>query len=141
MLIGPFHCLKILLKQECIPVGCVPSACCSYFPASSTSGGVPARGVYLLGGVPTQGDVPAGGCTCRGGVPAQGCTYQGVYLLGVYLSGGVPALGGVPAQEGVPAANTRPRGVYLPRYSPLRTEFLTHATENITLPQTFFCGR
>ena len=30
-------------------------------------------------------------------------------------------------------------GLYLPRYSPpLWTEFLTHATENITLPQTSF---
>ena len=57
----------------------------------------------------------SGGCTCPGGVPA-----WGVYLL----KGGVLGQGGVPAW-----------GVYLPRYSPLWTEFLTHATENITLPQ------
>ena len=31
-------------------------------------------------------------------------------------------------------------GVYLPRYSPPWTEFLTHASENITLPQTSFAG-
>ena len=31
-------------------------------------------------------------------------------------------------------------GGYLPRYSPLWTEFLTHASENITLPQTSFAG-
>ena len=48
--------------------------------------------------------------------------------------GGLSALGGVPAQ-----------GVYLrggacPGIPPLCTEFLTHATENITLPQTSFAG-
>ena len=32
------------------------------------------------------------------------------------------------------------RGVYLPRYPPPCTEFLTHATENITFPQTSFAG-
>ena len=79
-----------ILKQECIPVGCVPPAYCPYLPA---------------------------------------CTAQG----GVYIPGG----GGVPA-----------RGVYLSRYtpSPLWTVFLTHASENITLPQTSFaegneCGQ
>ena len=62
----------------------------------------------------------SGGCTCLGGVPARG----------VYLPGGLPARGGVPAQRGVPAQ-------VLP---PPWTEFLTHATENITLPQTSFAG-
>ena len=55
-----------------------------------------------------------GGCTCTGGVPAQG---------------GVPAGGGVSAQ-----------GYTCPGTSPPWTEFLTHATGNITLPQTSFAG-
>ena len=51
-----------------------------------------------------------------GGVPGPGgCTWSG----GVYL-----APGGVPAQEP----------------PPLWTEFLTHASENITLSQTSFAG-
>ena len=53
-----------------------------------------------------------GGCTCPGGVPV----YLGVYLpRGVYVPGGVPAQGGVPV-----------RG-YLPRYSPLGTDWQTGA--------------
>ena len=87
--------------------------------------------------VSLQEGVPAGGVP-PWGVPAQGCTCSG----GVYLPGGVPAQGDVPAQ-GVylPWEVYLPggRGWYLPRYSPLRTEFLTHATENITLPQ-LRCG-
>ena len=71
----------------------------------------------LLEGVPAQGRgevmyLPGGwGCTWRG---------VGLYLQGVglYLPGGVPAQ-------------------VLP---PPRTELFTHATENITLPQTSFAG-
>ena len=89
---------------------------------SLTMGG----GFTCLGCVPVQGGVPAWevylprGCTCRG----------------LYLPRGVPSLGSVYLPGDVPA-----RG-YLPRYSPLPpwTEFLTHATENITLPQ-LRCGR
>ena len=79
---------------------------------SLTMGGVPAREVYLPRGVYLPG-----GCTCPvwGVYLPGGCTCQGVYL-----PGGCICLG----------------GGYLPRYSlPLWTEFLTHATENITLPQ------
>ena len=74
----------------------------------------------LLGGCTCRGYLP-GGCTCpEGGVPTRrGCTCP----RGVYLPRGVPA-GGVPAQV----------------LSPLWTEFLTHASENITLPQTSFAG-
>ena len=73
-------------------------------------------GVYLLPGVYL---VP-GGCTWS----------QRMYLLELYLvPGDVPAGG-----EGVPAR------WYLSRYPPPRTEFLTHASENITLPQTSFAG-
>ena len=77
-----------IVQQECIPVGCVPPACCPYLPACT------ARGVYLPapeGGVPGLG----GTCLVPGGVPAWfvgGCTW----------SGGVPAWsqGGVPGPRG-----------------------------------------
>ena len=78
----------------------------------------------MPGGVPAGVCTCPGGCTCSGGYLPRECKCQGVYLLGC-----VPAQGGVPAWV-----------VYLPRYSPLWTEFLTHATENITLPQTSFAG-
>ena len=83
------------------------------------------RGVYL----------PRGWCTCPGGVPAQ----EEVYMAeGVSVQGGVPAL-----------VVYLPRGVYLPwgctwlggvpaQVLPLWTEFLTQATEKITLLQTSF---
>ena len=111
------HCISVLgnekyafwiinLKQECIPVGCIPTACCPYLPVCTALGGCTCQGVYLPGvylpgGCTCQGVYLPGGCTCLGvylprGVPAWGrggCTCQGVYLLG-----GVPA-----------------RGVYLPR--------------------------
>ena len=103
-------------------------ACCPYLPACT------AMGVYLPGGVPAWGVY----------LP------RGLYLpreVGVYLPGGVPAQEGVPAQGGVTAQRecTCPGGVpawgcTCPGTSPLWTEFLTHATENITLPQTLFVG-
>ena len=87
-----------------------------------------------LGGHTCQGGVPAGGCIfsfCLPGVCT--CQFRGVYLLGVYLLGGIPARGctclGVPAEgvyllEGVPAGGVPARectcqgmyllGVYLP---------------------------
>ena len=81
-------------------------------------------------GVPAQGELPAQGGLPLGGVPAGGYTCLGVYLPSrgvptrrVYLPGGVPA-----------------RGCTCPGTPPLWTEFLTHATENITLPQTSFAG-
>ena len=91
-----------LLQQECIPVGCVPSAAAAVC-------WVPGRVVYLvrgvvylvLGGVPGPGGGvpgPGGGCTwsrgCTGpgGVPGP----RGVYLVlgGVYLVGGCTWSGG-----------------------------------------------
>ena len=69
-------------RQECIPVGCVPPACCPYLPACTAPGErvyLPRGGVYLfsgvylprgctcLGGVPVGGGGPAWGCTCPGG--------------------------------------------------------------------------
>ena len=108
------------------------------------SGGVPA----WSWGVPAwPGGVPAwsrgGTCLALGGT----CLVLGGYLPGP--RGGVPAWSGeVPAWPwgGVPAWSG---GGYLPGPGgvctwsgtpPLWTEFLTHASENITLPQTSFAG-
>ena len=88
-------------------------------------GGVPARVVYLPGGM-SAGGVCARGCTYRGGVSAGGCIWQGgVPAGGACLPGGRVCLGG---------------GCTCPGTPPLWTEFLTHAYENITLPQTSFAG-
>ena len=50
-------------RQKCIPVGCVPPACCHYLPACTAPGEggctCPGEGVYL-----------PGECTCPEGVPA-----------------------------------------------------------------------
>ena len=131
---GGSTCLGVEPAQGAVPAqrGCT-------CPAGVLPGGVPAWGwgCTCLGGVPTCGGMylSRGACTCPGGegwgVPAKG----GVPVQGVYLPGGVPAQkGGVLTQ-----------GVYLLRKGtcllpPLWIEFLTHATENITLPQ-LRCGR
>ena len=79
--------------------------------------GVYLLGVYLpgectcQGAVSAKGDVPATGCTCWGVYPLGGVSASGVYLpRWVYLPGGCTC------QEG-----------YLPRYSPLWTEWQTGA--------------
>ena len=125
-------------------LGCVPA-----------QGGVPARGVPVLGGRYLPGGYLCQWCTCPGGVCAWGvyaplrCTCWGCTCPGVYLPRGCVPAGGVPAQGDVPARSVPaqggvflPRGGgYLPRYLlPPWTEFLTHASENITLPQTSFAG-
>ena len=113
------------VKQECIPVGCVPAARWPY------------AGVCFLEG----GLLPGGGVYVRGGVPAWG----GYLPRGMYLPGW-----GVPAQEGgIPAWEVYlPRGVYLPggvcsggalRHIP-PVNRITHTCKNITLAQ-LRCGR
>ena len=93
-------------------------------------GGVSARGDSVCQGLPAGRDVCPGGCVCQGGVSD----------WGVCLPGGVPAKGAcLPRGVYLPGWSCLPGG-YLPRYSPLWTEFLTHASENITLPQTSFAG-
>ena len=65
-------------QEKCIPVGCVPPACCLYLPAC-----IAPEGVYLVwGGIWSRG---VGGSTWSGGV----------YLVpeGVPGPGGVPGLG------------------------------------------------
>ena len=82
---------KFYLKQECIPVGCVP----------------PSRGGCLLGrGVPPSGGgvLLGGGCRLPGGLLGRGCLLLG----GVSLAGGVPPSGGLlalgsPWWGGIPA--------------------------------------
>ena len=96
-------------------------------------------GVYLLlggtlspGGCLFHGGCLLGGCLLQGGVPGP----RGVYLVlggllqGVLLQGG-SALGGCTwSQGGVPgqALSSPP------------VDRMTHASENITLPQTSFAG-
>ena len=103
--------------QECLPVGCVPPACCPYLPACTASGGVPgpggctwSRGVYL---VPLE-------CTWSRGVylVPGGCSWSGVCTWSprgcTWSQGGVPGPGGCTWSQG----NTWSQGVFLPRYSP-----------------------
>ena len=76
-----FKNIQNSLKQECIPVGCVPSA------AVTVSRG---------GGVSALGGVCSGGCLFLGGV----CSGGGCLLLGVSALGGGCLLlvgGGIPA--------------------------------------------
>ena len=102
-------------------------------------GGIPGpRGGSALGGVPGLGDVCSRGCVpgpvwedvpgARGGIPG----IQRAYLSwGGVCSGGCTWSGGV-CSRGCAWSGTPP--------PPLWTEFLTHASENITLPQTSFAG-
>ena len=61
---GPRSSCILNYQQDCIPVGCVPPACCPYLPAcTALGGGVWSQRVCLLlvrGGVPASG--PGGGC-------------------------------------------------------------------------------
>ena len=71
---------------------------------------------------------PSMHCTGRVSAPG-GCLLP----RGACSRGCVPALGrGLPAGGGIPACTEAD--------PPLCTEFLTHATENITLPQISFAG-
>ena len=65
--------------QDCIPVGCIPPACCPHLPACTALGG----GCLVGGGLlPGDRGVPGlGGCLVGGGLFPGG-------------SGGVPGLGG-----------------------------------------------
>ena len=87
------------MKQECIPVGCVPSAALAVSPGGGGSvcvcsrGGVSSQGVSALGGVCSGGYLLLKG-VCSGGV---------CLLLGVSTPRGVSALGGV-CSGGVPSA-------------------------------------
>ena len=96
---------KKIIKQECIPVRCVPPACCPYLPVCTARGG----GVSGPRKCTCWGGICTWGCTCPGSVPVQGCTCWGCTWQGVYLMGGVPG-GRVPA-EGTPLCEQNDRQV------------------------------
>ena len=52
---------EIICQQDCIPVGCIPSACRPYLPARSVQGEVSLPGGFSLpwGGSPWWGGYPA----------------------------------------------------------------------------------
>ena len=80
-------------QQECIPVGCVPSAA-----VALSRGGVPGpEGVYLVwGSTWSQGGLPGPrGCTWSGGYLVWGCTWSG----GGVCSGGCTWPRGVPCSR------------------------------------------
>ena len=72
---------QIKLIQECIPVGCVPSAAVAVSPG---------------GGVCSQGD-RLGGCLLWGGVCSQGCLPPGGSAPGGVSAPGFCSRGGIPA--------------------------------------------
>ena len=117
-----YYCSVDILKQECIPVGCIPSA------AVAIWGCLP-KGVSASWGV------------CLGGVSALvGCLLRGVSAWGSVYPGECLPMGVHPPQTQRQTASPRPRGRYPPDPeaegdTPLWTEFLTHACENITFPQ------
>ena len=69
------------MKQDCIPVGCVPPACCPYLPSPSMhcAGGVPASspgGCLTLVpglGLPASGPRAGGSASGPGGVCIPAC--------------------------------------------------------------------
>ena len=92
------------------------------------------RGCLPGGGSPCPGGASLpGGSPCPGGVSLLG---RGVSLLGGLPARGVSLLGAVSLPGGSPCLG----GFSLPETPPPWTEFLTHAYENITLPQTTFAG-
>ena len=70
---------NIIIKQDCIPVGCIPSACWPYLPACTAQGGVCLlRGGLLLGGL-LQGGLLLGGVYFPGGVCFQRVWYPSMH--------------------------------------------------------------
>ena len=82
---------EIVIKQECIPVGCVPSAA-----VAVSGGGVVCLGGCLPGGVYPRGvsakeggrgGLPSGGVSAqRGCMPRDVCLGRGVSVGGIYSS-------------------------------------------------------
>ena len=102
--------IKGQIKQECIPVGCVPAAHRLY-AGVCTPGGVWSGGEVCSGGrgVSAPGvSAPGGGVSAQGGVCCQGgrCLVWGA---GGVWSGGCLLLGGL-VQGGLPLGG----GVYIP---------------------------
>ena len=120
---------KNMMKQECIPVGCVPAARWPY-PGVCFPGG----GVCLLRGV----SAPQGGCLVLGGclVPGGVCS-RGVSAGGFWSGGSGPRRGSAPGGlllEGVGA------GIPACTEADPPVDRITDACKNITLAQ-LHCGR
>ena len=78
-----------IIKQECIPVGCVPSAVVAISQGGVSSGGcLLQRGVCSRWGCLLWGGVCSGGCLLQvGGVCSrEGCLLRGVCSWGVCVS-------------------------------------------------------
>ena len=112
---------KNILKQECIPVGCVPAARRPY------AGGCFPSGVSAPGGSGPGGGLSQGECLSRG----------------VWSQGGVCSGGGVWSQGGCLSQGSGPRGCLLGgvsqhalRQNPLPVNRMTDRCKNITLATT-----
>ena len=96
--------MKNIEKQECIPVGCIPSA-----TVAVSRGGLCSGGVYAPGGVCSWGGLCSGGGVCSRGCLLLGMSAlrgvlprgRGCLLLGVSAPGGCLLLVGVCSQGGV----------------------------------------
>ena len=124
------HRTKTFEEQECIPVGCVPPACCPYLPACTGPGGC---------------TWSQGGCTwCTW---SRGCTWsQGVYLVWVGVPGpegctwswgegwGVPGPGGVYLVWGVNLV----RGVCTCPGTPLQQLNSIESTKSLDFVEYYF---
>ena len=70
--------MQLSQKQECIPVGCVPPACCPYLPACTAPRGCTWSEGDLVWG---RGCTWSGGCIWSGGCTLSwGYTWSGGYL-------------------------------------------------------------
>ena len=115
---------KQTMKQECIPVWCIPPACWPFPCMHCDQGDVPARGVYL-----------PGGCTCLWSW-GWGCLLRGCLLTGgacLWSWGGVCSRGVYPSMQW----GRRP---WDQRQVPSPTNRMTDRCKNITFPQTSFGG-
>ena len=140
---------RLVIKQDCIPVGCVPPTCWLYLAACSAleggcllgggvygPGGSGPRGVWSPEGVWSSGGCLVLGCLLQGGVWSGGCLVPG----GVCSREGVCSGGCVWSEGGLSQCMLGYHTSPAPDTPPLLTEFLIHAYENITLPQTSFAG-
>ena len=116
------------IKQENIPVGCVPSAAVAVLGRGVSTGSVSDREVCFPGGVSAW---PGGVCQADGGVYPWGCLSRGWGCLprGVSATGGGVCPGG-----GVCLGGSLPRGGV---YQTPPVDRITDACENITLPQLY----
>ena len=103
------HLFNCSTEQECIPVGCIPSAA-----VAICWGGCLPRGLSARGGV-----CPGGGGVCPGGIcPGRGCLSRGVSPVGVCPGGVYPSM-------------------HWGRHPPV--DRMTDRCKNITFPQVHLC--